>query len=176
MKEIKSSKSLTRQFFNSKARIIGASAIAAVIIIIIAVFMIIEGSYGKWSIKNKTELKLDYVNTEFVNPEGYVADGIETESIAAGKTYTTDLEKTNLLYTESNIEVRFKFENSEEMFTDVGYFIDNFDGNVTISFQPTDDPNLITLKVKASNGIFQTKTVDCNEEYTINLSESKIYE
>ena len=62
------------------------------------------------------------------------------------------------------------------MFTDVGYFIDNFDGNVTISFLPTEDPNLVTFKVKASNGIFQTKTVDCDEEYTINLSESKIYE
>lgn len=176
MKENKSSKSLTRQFFNSKARIIGASVVAAVIILLIALFMIIEGSYGKWIIKNKTDLKLEYVTTEFVNPEGYVADGIDTENIAAGKTYTTNLEETNLFFTESNLEVRFKFENSEEMFTDVGYFMNNFDGNVTISFIPTEDPNLITLKVKASNGIFQTRTVDCDEEYTINLSENRIYE
>lgn len=176
MKETKSSKSLTKQFFNSKQRIIGGVVIAAVVILLIALLMIIESSYGNWIIKNKTDQKLEYVETLFVNAEAKVADGIKVENIAANKNYKTDLEKTNLLFSGSNLEVRFKFENSEEMFTDIGYFMDNFNGNVVISFIPTDDPNLITLKVKASNGLFQTNTVDCDEEYTINLSENKIYE
>lgn len=176
MKNKKTTKSLTSSFFDSKQKIIGAGVIAAVVIILVAVFMIIESGYGNWIIKNKTDLNLEYVKTSFINAEGNVEDGIDSGKVNAQSTYKSELDQADLKYTESNMEVRFKFENSEEMFTDVGYFVDNFDGNVTISFEKTDDPNLITLKIKAKNGIFQTKTVDCDAELTINLSEGKIYE
>ncbi|HWT75532.1 MAG TPA: hypothetical protein VN258_12570 [Mobilitalea sp.] len=177
MKNMKSSsKSLTSSFFDSKQKIIGVSIIATIVVLFVAVFMIVESSYGNWIVKNKTALKLEYVKTSFVNADSTVKDGIDTGSIATKTTFKKPLEQVNLKLTESNLEVRFQFENSKEMFTDVGFFNDNFKGNINITFEKTDDPNLVKMKIKAGNGIFQSKTVDCNEEFTINISEGKIYE
>lgn len=176
MKKKKDQKSLTSNFFSSKKNIVMISVIAAVILLLSFLFMFIESGYGKLIIINKTDLNLEYVKASFVNAEGSINDGIQTGKIAAKKTLRTDIDEVNLFSSDSNLEVGFQFENYTDLFTDAGIFNEKFEGNMTISFIPTDDPNLITLKIKASNGIFRTKTIDCDEQYTINLSEGKILE
>lgn len=176
MKRIHKPKVQKERFFDSKENIIKVCAAAAVVVLLVVVLMIVESGYGKIVIKNKTNLKLEYVKTSYVGPESVTAEGIETSVIEVNKTFSQKLEPVNLSYTSSNLEIHFKFENQEELFTDVGFFNDKFDGNVTISFENTDDPNLITMKVKAKNGIFKTRSIDCDEEYTIDLSEGGIYQ
>jgi hypothetical protein len=176
IKNKKEEKKLSSSFFDTKGKIIGICIAAAVIVIVAIAVMLVESGYGKLNIQNKTDLKLKYVKTSFVNSEGTVYDGVQTESIGSDKTLSTDLETVNLLYSESNLEVRFKFENHDDMMTDVGYFNAKFSGDIKITFERTDDPNKIRLKIKANNGVFRTREVDCNEEFTIDLTEGKILE
>lgn len=175
-KEEEKEKKLSSYFFDTKGKIIGVCLTAAIIVLITIALMIVESGYGKLIVKNKSDLKLEYVKTSFVNMNGTVASGLKTGSIDAEKNLTADIEEANLLGTDSNLEVRFKFENRDEMFTDAGKFNANFNGDIKITFEKTDDPNKIKLKIKASNGIFSTKSIDCNESFTIDLKEGQILE
>lgn len=168
------SKSLINSLFDSKAKIITASIIAAAIILVIIFLIIRESSYGKLIIANNTDIDIEYVKTSFVNEEGIVDNGLQTGKIAAGNKLKSALEPVDLEYTESNLEVAFKLAGQDEMFTDVGYFNQRFYGNVKISFNKTDDPDIITIKIKAANGLFQSSSVNCNEEYDIDLKEGII--
>jgi hypothetical protein len=109
-----------------------------------------------------------------VNGEEIVDKGLQTGSISANHTLTSAMEPVNLAFTKSNLEIRFQFENYNQMLADYGFFNENFNGNITITFNKTKDPNIITIKVKAGNGIFQTKSLNCNVKYDINLSEGLI--
>lgn len=176
MKKEKSTKTISGSLFSSKKNIVIACVIAVIVIVLVAISMIIESSYGKFIVNNETDMNLEYVKTSFINAEQTIDNGLQTGSIEANDTLTTDIEPVSLLYTESNLEVRFKFENKEVLFTDAGLFNSNFNGNIKIDFIPTKDPNLVTLKIQAKNGFFKSKTINCNEEYTIDLSAGKILE
>jgi hypothetical protein len=165
---------LISSFFNTKAKLIGVSIVAAVIILITIYLIIQESSYGKLIINNKSGIDIEYIKTSFVNNEGTVDNGLQTGKVTSGKTLTSAMEPVNLELTESNLEVVFKLAGYDEMFTDVGYFNQDFTGNIRISFNKTKDPNIIKIKIKAGNGFFQTKTIYCDEEYDINLSENII--
>jgi len=168
------SKSLTQELFNSKSKIITAGIIAAAVLIIIVVLIVREGSYGKLIIDNNTDIDIEYVKTSFVNSEDIIDEGMQTGAIPAGEKLTSAMEPVNLELTESNLEVAFKLAGHDEMFTDVGFFNQKFYGNIKISFNKTDDPDIITIKIKAANGLFQTSSVYCNEEYEIDLKNSMI--
>lgn len=163
-------------FFNTREKIIGLCVAAAIIFCLVVALLLVESKYGKFIVKNNTDINLENLTYTFVDAEDVLTEISETGAIKAGTKYTTDMTKANLRYKQANLEVRFTFEGHEELLTDVGYFIDNFDGNIKVTFNKTDDPNLIKFSVKASNGIFNTKTVDCDESFTINLSEGRLYE
>ncbi len=176
MKETKETIVEKKKLFDTKGKVITAIAAAVIVLVLVAVLMYIETGYGKVTVKNKSDLKLEYVNTQFVYTEGELLKGIEAKDINAHKTFTANMDPIDLLGYEANYEIRFKFENHEELLVDAGIFNDNFDGNIKIEFKKTDDPNLLKMKVKASNGILPSKLIDCNETYTINLSEGKVLE
>jgi hypothetical protein len=165
---------LLSEIFNTKAKIITTCIIGAVVILG-AIFLIIqENSYGRLIIKNNTDIDLEFVKTSFVGDEGTVDNGLQTGKIKAGTKLTSVLEPAYLEYTEANLEVAFKLAGYDEMFTDVGYFNQRFTGNINISFNKTKDPDIITIKIKAANGLFQSSTVNCNEEYEIDLKKGII--
>lgn len=168
------SNNLVSGFINTKAKLIGVSIIGAVIILVTIFLIIREGSYGKLIINNKSGIDIEYIKTSFVNDEGTVDNGLQTGKVSAGKTLTSAMEPVDLELTESNLEVAFKLAGYDEMFTDVGYFNQNFTGNIRISFNKTEDPNIIRIKIKAGNGLFQTSTINCDEEYDIDLNENII--
>jgi len=178
MKNKKATKNVkvTINLLDTKAKKITAIVIAAVVFVLVVILLIIESNYGKLIVKNKTDINLEYVKTSFVNTDAMVTEGVKTPSISANKTYREALKPAKLARTESNLEVRFKFENSKELFTDVGFFNIDFKGNIVISFLPTKDPNLVKFKIKAGNGFFQSVTADCNEVFTIDLSKGVILE
>lgn len=167
-------KSLISTWFDTKAKMITVSAIAAAVILLIVFLMIREGSYGNLIISNNTGIDIEYVKASFVNGDGIVDNGLQTGAIAAGKKLRSALEPVNLENTESNLEVAFKLAGHDELFTDVGYFNQRFYGNIKISFRKTDDPDIITIKIKAGNGLLQSKSIFCNEEYEIDLKEGII--
>jgi hypothetical protein len=169
-------KKFKSHFFNTKEKVIGVCAAGAIILALVIALMFVESSYGKLIVKNNSDINLENVSYVFVNSEDVLTESIETGAISAGTTYKSDLQKANLRYSEANLEVHFTFEGHDELFTDVGYFVDDLNGNINITFSKTDDPNQIKLHIKASNGIFSTKTVDCDEIFTVNLSDGKIYE
>lgn len=168
-KNKKAKANLFSEIFNTKAKIIITCIIAAVVILA-AIFLIVqEGSYGKLTVKNNTGLDLEFLKTSFVGDEGTVDKGLQTGRIAAGEKLTVALEPAELEFTESNLEIAFKLAGLDEMFTDVGYFNQRFTGNINISFNKTKDPDIITIKIKAANGLFQSSTVNCDEEFEIDL-------
>lgn len=163
-------------FFNTKEKVIGICTAGAIILVLVVALMFVESSYGKFIVKNNSDINLENVSYVFVTSESVITNSVETGAISANSTYTSELEKANLKYSESNLEVHFNFEGHDELLTDVGYFNDNLNGNIKITFTKTDDPNLVKLHIKASNGIFSTNTTDCDSTFTVNVSEGKIYE
>lgn len=178
MKEKKGTTTHTSSFLNTKEKIIGACIASGVIVILIAVLMIIESNNGKITVKNNTDLKLEYVNTSFVysTEDNSVDEFKNFKEIKANSTETLKFEPVNLLYSGANLEISFKFENKDELFVDAGIFNDKLTGKVKISFQQTKDSNVLKLKVTAKNGILPSATIDCNEEYTVNLNDGTISE
>lgn len=162
--------------FDTKEKVIGLCVATAIILCLVVALMLVESRYGKFIVKNNTDINLENLSYSFVGPEDVITEVTETGAVTANTKFTGDMTKANLRYREAALEIRFKMEGYEEMFTDVGYFMDNFDGNLKITFSKTDDPNLVKFNIKASNGIFSTKTVDCDASFTINLSEGKLYE
>ncbi len=161
------------EFFESKKKVTILSIVAVVVLLIIGVFIYIENTDSKIVIKNKTDLKLEYVKAYYVGPEEAYNEGINVTDIQAGKTLTLPQDPINLFNAEANLEVRFKFEGYDELFVDAGIFNDDFNGKVSIDFVPTEDGK-ITLKVKARPSILGSNKILCNERYTVNLSEGMI--
>ncbi|MHB8128506.1 MAG: hypothetical protein ACYDEX_05875 [Mobilitalea sp.] len=162
-------------FLDTKQRIVGTVIVSAVIMIIITLLIIKESGDNQFVIKNNTDLKLEYMNAYFVDAEGPIEEGFKIGTIEPGKSLVNESGIFKLLSTESNFEMRFKFENYDEILVDAGYFNDTFDGNITADFQKSDDDNII-LKVKAKNGLLPTNQIDCNEKFLINLSEGYVEE
>ncbi len=175
-KKTESVKEFKSHILDTRGKMIGAIAAGAVILVTAFILMIVESGYGRITITNNTELNLEYIKTSFVDSESNHIDLGRIETVNAKENYSEALPAVNLVYTESNLEVRFKFADHEELFTNAGYFLSNFDGNIKITFDKTEDPNLLSLKIKASNGIFRTNTVDCNVTLLVNLADGKIYE
>lgn len=137
--------------------------------------MFVESGYDKYQIDNNTDLKLDYVTSQFVYEQGSLTEEVKTENIEANNSYTEAAKVINLTGYEANLEIRFKFENGEELLTDSGIFNGKFSGNVRIKFDKTDDPNVVKMTVKAKNGIFgNTRQIECDETYTIDVSQSML--
>lgn len=173
MRKIKKPKSMMKQEekkpMDMKSKAILFSVIGVAVLIMIVLIMI-ESLNGKIVISNNTNLKLEYVKAYFVDVEGPVNDGFSTENLEAGKEFENALNKIDLLGTNSNLEVRFKFENQEEMLVDAGFFNDAFDGKITIDFSQKEE-DYAKLRVKASNGLLPSQLIQCDEEYIINLKE-----
>ncbi len=150
-----------------------ASLIALIVIIIAGIFIFMENTDSKIVITNKSDLKLEYLKAYYVGPDSKYNDGIDLSDIEAGKTIKIPVDPINLYKAEANIEIRFKFENHEEMLVDAGIFDDNFNGKVTINFTPSDD-NKILMKVKAKSGVISSNLINCDEAYTINLNANEI--
>lgn len=163
-------------FFDSKVNMIRIGIAAIVVVLLIAVFMFMESGDGQITIKNNSNLKLEYVQAYFVNAEGAMSEGIEFKNMASKQSESVLSGENNLLGQEANLEVKFKFENSEEIFVDAGYFNDNFKGDIKIEFKPTDDAEVVQLKVKAANGLLPSTLIDCNELFTVNLKDGYVEE
>lgn len=159
-------------FGENKLMITGIAA--GVLALLMIVFVFVEGGEGKLTIHNDTNLKLEYVKPYFVYSEGSVTESYKVyEEIFQDKHAYGDVQKINLSGLEANLEVRFKFENYDEMFVDAGYFNDNFYGDIDIDFSQFDDDNIV-LSVKASNGILPSRTIDCDDEFNIYLSDGYV--
>ncbi len=164
------------KILNTKGKVITAIVVASVLLLLSIVLMYMETGYGKLIIKNKSDLNLEYFDAKFVYMEGDITELMEIDKIEAHKTFTEELEPINLLGFEANYEMRFKFENHEELLVDAGYFNEKFSGNIKVEFKKTDDPKIIKMKIKASNGILTSGLIDCDEEYTIDLNQGKVLE
>ena len=163
-------------FLDSKEKIIKAGVAVAIVLVIIAVFMFIESGDGKLLIKNNTDLKLEFVKVTFVDAEGPINEGVKFENIESNDSINIITGQNALLGREANLEVRFKYENYDEIFTDAGIFNENFDGDIKINFNRTDKTDVVGLKVKAKNSLLSTKSINCDEEYTVDLSEGYVAE
>jgi hypothetical protein len=163
-------------FLDSKAKIINAVIAVVVVMIIVAVFMFMESGKGNLVIKNDTDLKLEYVKVTFVNSEGPMNEGMNFENIDANNSKKILSGQHDLRGTEANLEVRFKFENYDEIFTDAGYFNDDFKGNIYIDFERTKQDGVVTLKVKAKNSLLPSNLINCDEEYSVDLSKGYVAE
>ena len=176
MKRIRKEVIQQKSFFDSKVNIMIVGIVVAIILILSTIFMVIESGYGKFKVNNNTDLKLEYVKAYFVYKDGPINEGYTTDSLDAGKSYTVKNETINLTGVAANLEIKFKFENNDELLTDAGIFNGKLEGNIKIDFEKTDDPNIIIMKVKASNGIFKTKLINCDEKYKVDLSEGIVLE
>lgn len=154
--------------------LIGGIAIVA-LLIISTILIVIESSGGKITIKNNSNLKLEYVKAYYVYEEGIVEDGdvIYVENLEPNNIANDQINEINLTGLQANLEVRFKFEGHDELFVDAGYFNSKFTGNININYNQIDDET-IAFKVKASNSLLPSEAIDCNEEYIINLLEGYV--
>ena len=163
------------KFFDNKSNIIKTAVIGSALFIIIVILMLIESGEGMTEIKNDTDLKLEYVKAYFVNAEEAMDEDITFDAINAGASDKKTTGNHNLYGQNANLEVRFKFEGHEELFVDAGIFNDDFSGNITIDFEQLNQED-IQLNIKAKSGLFNSSLIDCNEEYTVKLSEGYVAE
>lgn len=175
MKKVKKTSKENSKFFDSKEKKIGAVITGVLLLIVTAVIMFLESGEGKISVKNDTDLKLEYINAYFVNAEGPMYEGVQLYDIGAGNSGATNFGEYQLLYQAANLEIHFKFEGYDELFVDSGYFNDNFNGNVKIRFEQTKDQELL-MKINAKNGVLSSSLIDCNDVFTINLKEGIVEE
>lgn len=157
-------------FDPQKKRIIVGGIIAAAVLLMV-VLMFIENSQGKIVISNNTGTKIEYVQVYFVGAEGPLHEGFRVDDLEVGKAQRFPIGENKLLGAEANLEVRFKFEGSEEVFVDSGYFNDTFHGNITVDFTPSEETDIVNLHVKAANGLLKSNLIDCNDEFKINIAE-----
>ena len=149
------------------------AGIAAAVVLILIVLIVIENTGEKITVKNNTDLKLEYVQAYFVGGEGALNDQIEFTNIETGKSSTIPMEQIDLSGEEANLEIYFKFENQDELFVDSGYFNDVFKGKVAITFTQSDEDTIV-MHVKASNGLLPSKQISCNEDFNIYLEEGYV--
>ncbi|HHV13907.1 MAG TPA: hypothetical protein GXX75_26930 [Clostridiales bacterium] len=175
MKRIKKAPEVKPSFFDSKANVALVGVAAIIILVLSAVFMFIESGYDKYQITNNTDLKLEYVKSYYVYEEGPLTEEVAAENIEPGSSYSEKAKEINLTGTEANLEIRFKFENLDEMLTDSGIFNGKFSGNIRVKFDKTKDPDIIKMTVKAHNGIFgNTNEINCDETYNIDISQNML--
>lgn len=177
MKKIKSNnRSVQKVAMKNSTKIILYS-IAGIVLLAIIVLMVIEGSAGQITVRNDSDIKLEYVKTYFIDSEEMISDEeMLFEDIESSVSLKLPLEKIDLSYRQANLEVRFKLEGHDEMFVDAGYFNEIFDGKINISFQNIMNENKLLLKIKASAGVLPSPHMICNEEHVINLDEDYVEE
>lgn len=152
-------------------------SIAGIALLIIIILVAFENRSSKIVVRNNSGLKLEYVKAYFVDMEGPVSeDEMVFDNLSSGESTELALEKVNLAYREANLEIRFKFEGHDELFEDVGYFNEEFDGRLYIDFEDTDEDGKVLLKAKASTGVISSPYIDLNEEHIVNLTEGYVEE
>lgn len=161
------------KFFDKKSNIIKTAVIGLALLIIVIILMLLESGEGKTIVKNDTDLKLEYVKAYFVNAEGAMDEGLSFTSIDAGSSVSSITGNHYLFGQEANLEVRFKFEGYDELFVDAGIFNDDFSENIKIAFEQLNQDD-IKLTVKAKSGIFTSDLINCDEQYTVKLSEGYV--
>ena len=157
---------------NGKITLIGICAAA---IILMVVLIIIENNNNKVIIKNKTDLKLEYVQIKFIHSEGALTNPIRYKSIQPNMTKVASKNDIKLTNMNANMEVRFKFKGYDEIFTDAGIFNGILKGNIEVSFNKINKDE-VKVRIKAANGILATNDIDCNEKYTAHLKEGYMEE
>ncbi len=175
MKRIKSVKTHHKEPMDNRRRNLLFGSIGAVALIIV-IIMLIENQGGRLKINNASDLKLEYMKAYFVDVEGPLHDPLVFENIDSDSKVAIPLGNMKLYGREANLELRFKFENYEkEYLIDAGYFNENFNGKINISFSNTGE-DVIKLKIKATNGLLPSKLIQCDEETDIYYKEGILSE
>lgn len=172
MKKVKAQKTQQKAPMSHNTKIL-LYALAGIVVLAVIAMILVEGSASQILISNKSELKLESVETDFRDAESIISEKYEFENIENGETVKEDLEKMDFSYSEATIRVGFKFDGYEEMFVDTGYFNDQFNGKIKIDFSEMEDGNIL-LKVKASGGIIPSPNIICDEEHIIYLKEGYV--
>ena len=160
----------------SKNTKISLYVLAGIALLVVVLLIVLEIRDSKITVRNDSDIKLEYVKAYFVDMEGRIfKEEMLFENIDKGDSSELLLDKINLLYREANLEIRFKLEGHDELFVDSGYFNDYFDGRISIDFKNADD-NKLLLKIKASVGLVPTPNIRCDEEHLINLTEGYVEE
>lgn len=162
-------------FFQTRNGKITLSGLCAVALILLVILMSIESKNNEVIIKNKTDLELEYVQYKFIHSEGALTSPIKYRNIQPNKTKVARKNDIQLTNTYSNMEVRFKFKGYDEIFTDAGIFNGILRGNIEFSFDKINSDE-VKVKIKAVNGLFSSKDIDCNEKYIAHLKEGYMEE
>ena len=162
-------------FFQTRNGKITLTGICAAAMLLIVVLMIIENKTNEVIIKNKTDLKLEYVQLRFIHSEGAITNPIKYKNIQPNKTKVVPKNDIKLTNMDANMEVRFKFKGYDEIFTDAGIFNGILKGNIEVSFNKINSDE-VKVKIKAANGMLASKEIDCNEKYTAHLKEGYMEE
>lgn len=150
-------------------------ALAGVALLLVIILILVESTAGSIVVRNKSDIKVEYVKAYFVDMEGPFTDTKEFENLGQGDKAELKLDKIDMSYKEANLEVVFKLEGYEEMLVDAGYFNDIFKGKITIDFSNADNDKIL-LKVKAFSGFLPSPQIDCDEEHIVNLEEGYVEE
>jgi hypothetical protein len=145
MKKIKSKIKQEKVIMSKNTKLL-IYVLSGIILLVISIMIMVESAPASITIRNKSSKKLEYVKSYFVN------------------------EQIDLTGHEANLEIRFKFEDYDEIFVDAGYFNDSFKGKISIDFSDTSN-DLVMLKVKASTGVMSSPNIQCDDEFTINIEE-----
>lgn len=155
----------------SQKRPIIIISIAVVALLIIVILMIVESGDGKLKIVNNTDTNIEYVQAYFVGPEGKIGEEFNFDNLGVGQSQVVENGEHRLYGQEANLEVRFKYEGSEEVFVDAGYFNDTFKGNISIDFSHSNEDNIVNLHIKANNGFLKSNQIFCDDEFKIDIVE-----
>lgn len=156
---------------SSKNKMLGFGVAIILLFVISIILIIIESISGKLTLKNETDLKLEYVRVYFTDEEGQIGpDILDVENISPKDTVSNQVAGMNFTNLDASLEVRFKFENHDEILVDAGYFNQYFDGNIKIAFHQMNNDE-VEFRVKASNGFFSKQA---NDVYTVNLVEGYV--
>lgn len=171
MRKIKKNIKKTENVTVSQRRPIIIISIAVVALLIMVILMIVESGEGKLKIVNNTDSNIEYVQAYFVGSEGKIGDSFNFDNLGAGQSEVVATGEHRLYGQEANLEVRFKYEGSDEVFVDAGYFNETFDGNIAIDFSNTNEDNIVNLHIKANNGLLKSNQVFCDDEFKIDIVE-----
>lgn len=171
MRKIKNSRKKIENVTVSQKRPIIIISIAVVALLIMVILMIVESGDGKLKIVNNTDTNIEYVQAYFVGPEGKIGDGFNFDNLGTGQSQVVASGEHRLYGQEANLEVRFKYEGSEEVFVDAGYFNGTFKGNISIDFSDSNEDNIVNLHIKANNGFLKSNQIFCDDEFKIDIVE-----
>lgn len=155
-----------KQLFNKykKEIILGT---AALVILLTFIWIIVESLVGgSFIFTNDSSYKIEYMEAVFVNDDWQVSDTIKFENLDSGKIDKKMFENFNLNNMEASLQLTIKFEGHSPFVLAAGYFNDLFTGNIKVNLDENTKDE-VDIKIKANNGIIPTRTIDCNEVYTI---------